>query len=181
MKKILIALIMLAVCLALFYKQLPKGEFSHKVAEKITYTCFLKNNCDFDFMLTQFDTKLSFKWDKLYIFPNSLGAGEYGTFLINKDRGFFEAIQLVFVFNDKPIHEEYSSVVSDGIEFNDLKYAINYKNDVKGYYICYKNSVFQMKYTDKIFITPKGCDFIYSINGDKERELIESWSIVKKL
>ena len=160
----------------MFVRQLPNGKFSREIVKETIYSCFLKNDCNPKFLLTQFDQKLPFEWDELYIFPNSLGMGENGIFLVNKDRGFFEGIQLVFVLSGKPIYEEYESIIVDGlIDFNYLKYAINYESIDKGYYKCHRSGGVQMRYKNGIFATPTECDFIYSPNGDEEKKLIENW------
>lgn len=173
MKKFFIVILLIIIFLGYFCVNcLPSGAYSRDILKKLAYSCVTTTNCEAELVLA--NSEYFFQWDELYIFPNTLGAGENGAYILNNDRRFFDAIQIVFTLNKKPIYEEYQEVIPYGsVDFIHSKFTLNYPNIGSGYYKCNKNSSLMLKYDEQILVTPVRCDFFHFPNDFDNRKIME--------
>lgn len=77
-------------------------------------------------------------WDKIYIFPETLGYGEFGDDILHR-KDFGQGVAFVYTYHNVPVFQEYQNIIFyDQIE-QSVDFIINTnKEDI--YYQCDKNA-----------------------------------------
>lgn len=113
------------------------------IVSQINATCVFNIMGECSKKISFSNIKIDNKWDKLYIFPKSLGNLDTGISLINKkDREPFDLLVFVYMHNDKVIDEGYQKTYfyesfEQTVDFNIKDSGNLSKNQNKTrYYIC---------------------------------------------
>jgi hypothetical protein len=143
----------------------PSGEFSSIVVKEGSKKCFFKrNDCNYQISIEELQKRTSFSWDYLLVFPNTLGYGEYGKSFLGR-KAFFQAVNIVFVKDGVPVHEEYEEIEPDedliGSDLNLSKNQLQFEKKIGGFYYCPPTSSLIIKDIDSNNI------FSSSLNGCK--------------
>jgi len=121
------------------------------------------------------------KWDKLYVFPDTLGYGDTGIFLINKKRGFTKSIAFVYEHKGKVVDEGYQSVYFYNTVEQITDFYIENSHDLSkntttiSYYVCDNLSSIDVVKTElNKQVKPNNCKLMIVSDIDFKK-LIKNW------
>ena len=182
MKKTKIGLALIIASVTVFYllntlyifsfKKSPSGVFSTEVVRKGLKACyFSRQNCDLVIRLSEVNSESIPKWEELLIFPETLGYGESGKYILNKQRDFLQGVSLLFNHASQPVHEEYLLLESPdlflGVNLQEAGYQLIFSNTKHVNYKCNNQSAFLVKKIDRkqnLYIEPLDCIALSRIN-----------------